>query len=164
MIFTIANFVTVFRLGLFAWFVVLISQGQVAMGAIVFFVVWALDVVDGFLARKLGQTSVAGSWFDKISDRIILIGAFIALLVFDVAPWWLVFIFLKDIGLFFVLVFQAPEKRQIDMGIPGKIATFLQGISLLWIMLQWPYLAVLVAITAAFGAWVALRRTVDKSK
>lgn len=158
MIFTIANFITAFRLGLFAWFIVLISQGKVITAAIVFFVTWALDAVDGFVARKLGQASTAGSWFDKIADRVILIGAFIALLVFDIAPWWSGFIFIKDIGLFFVLFSQAPGRRQIKVGILGKIATFLQGISLLWIILQWLYVLVPVAITALFGLWITFKK------
>lgn len=158
MIITVPNLITAFRLGLFVWFAILISQGEITTAAIVFFITWALDAVDGFLARKLGQASEVGSWFDKISDRIILIGAFVALVAFGIAPWWLVFIFLKDIGLFFVLFSQAPEKRNIDMGIPGKIVTFLQGSTLLWMMLQWPYVGVLVSITGLFGLGVVLKQ------
>lgn len=152
-----ANLITIFRLILFAWFIILVSQERITTAALVFFFTWALDAGDGFLARKLNQVSKAGSWFDKIADRLILIGAFVTLLVDGMAPVWSALIFTKDIGLFLVLIFQKPGKRQIDMGIPGKIATFLQGVTLLWIMLTWSYLVVPVAITALFGAWVALR-------
>lgn len=157
MLFTAANFITAFRLGLFAWFIVLVSQGKVTTAAIIFFIAWVLDAVDGFLARKLGQASEMGSLFDKVSDRVVLSGAFFALLAYGLAPGWAALIFAKEIGLLLVWLLK-PRQPQIDLGWPGKIATFLQGIALLAIMLQVPYALAPVAITAVFGAWIAIKR------
>ncbi len=156
MIWTAANFITAFRLGLFAWFIVLVSEGKVETAGVVFFFVWALDAVDGFLARKLGQASEVGSLFDKAADRLMIGGAFFALLAYGIAPAGTVLIFTKDIGLLLVWLFR-PDKRQIDMGVPGKIATFLQGVTLLWVMLSWPYQLALILVTAVFGAGIAAR-------
>lgn len=160
MFLTWANGITVFRLALFAWFVVLVGEERLPLAALIFFIVWALDAVDGFVARTLGQASEAGSLFDKVSDRVMLIGALLTLLAYGAAPAWVLFLLTKDIRLMLVLLFTPPAKRQIDIGMPGKIATFLQGGSLLAIMLQWPYTIVWVGITALFGLWISLRKMV----
>lgn len=157
MFFTIANFITAFRLGLFAWFIVLVGEERLPLAALIFFLVWALDAVDGFLARRLNQASEVGSLFDKVSDRVMLGGAFFALLAYGLTPVWAVFIFTKEIGLLLVWLLQ-PRQRQIDLGVSGKIATFLQGVTLLWLMLQWPHPLILIAVSALFGIWVALRQ------
>lgn len=156
MFFTIANFITAFRLGLFAWFIVLVGEERLGLAAGIFFLVWALDAVDGLAARKLNQASEAGSLFDKVSDRVMLGGAFFALLAYGLTPVWAVLIFTKEIGLLFVWLLQ-PRQRQIDLGVLGKIATFLQGVTLLWIMFQWPAALFLVVITALFGVWISWR-------
>jgi len=161
MIFTVANFITAFRLALFAWFIVLVSEERLPLAALIFFIVWALDRVDGFLARRLKQTSEFGSLFDKATDRLMVGGAMFALLGYGAAPWWLVFIVAKEFGLLLVWLLR-PEKRELDLGISGKIATFLQGVTLLWVMLQWPYSAWLVGVTAVFGLWTAAGRRVGK--
>lgn len=162
MIWTAANFITAFRLGLFAWFIVLVSQERLPLAALIFLIVWALDAVDGFVARKLGQASEAGSLFDKVSDRLVIIGTLLTLLAYGVAPASTLFLLTKDVGIMFVLLFRPPTKRQIDMGMPGKVATFLQGVALLSIMVLWPYQTAVIAGAALFGAGVVVYQAVKK--
>ena len=46
------------------------------------------DWFDGYLARKLNQVSNLGKLMDALADKIIILGMFIALLVFDLLPTW----------------------------------------------------------------------------
>ena len=46
------------------------------------------DWFDGYLARKLNQVSNLGKLMDALADKIIMLGMFIALLVFDLLPTW----------------------------------------------------------------------------
>ena len=46
------------------------------------------DWFDGYLARKLNQVSNLGKLMDALADKIILLGMFIALLVFELLPTW----------------------------------------------------------------------------
>lgn len=46
------------------------------------------DWLDGFLARRLHQTSLFGARLDPVADRISVVGVSVALAVRDVVPWW----------------------------------------------------------------------------
>lgn len=59
--------------------------------ALTLFLLAALtDAVDGFLARRLGQHSVLGSYVDPLADKALLVVAFVALGVQGLVPLWLV--------------------------------------------------------------------------
>lgn len=49
------------------------SQNQIRLGGILLIVAACTDFLDGFFARKLGQSSLAGSLFDIIADEILFI-------------------------------------------------------------------------------------------
>lgn len=46
------------------------------------------DWFDGYLARKLNQVSNLGKLMDALADKIIILGMFITLLVFNILPDW----------------------------------------------------------------------------
>jgi cardiolipin synthase (CMP-forming) len=87
---TIPNVISIVRLAgvpLFLWLVL----GPEADG-------WALavlalsgvsDYLDGYLARRLGQTSKLGEILDPVADRLYILSTVIGLAVRDVIPWWL---------------------------------------------------------------------------
>ncbi|MEK7557213.1 MAG: CDP-alcohol phosphatidyltransferase family protein [Patescibacteria group bacterium] len=158
MIITFANAITAFRLGLFAWFIVLVDEERLPLAAGIFFITWALDAVDGWLARHFHQASELGSLFDKVSDRVMMLGTIFTLLAYGVGGAATALLLAKDAGVLVALAAQPPERRQIDLGVLGKMATFLQGAALLWVMLSWPYELAVILIAAGFGAGVALRK------
>lgn len=49
-------------------------------------VAWATDGLDGFLARKLGQSTLAGALFDLVADRLLMT----PILILSIAEglWW----------------------------------------------------------------------------
>ena len=58
------------------------------------------DWADGYLARKLGHTSVLGSYLDPLGDKI-LIGALVGALGWQgvIPPWLVVVVLGRDVGL-----------------------------------------------------------------
>ena len=47
------------------------------------------DYLDGYLARRLNQTSRLGTLLDPLADRLYVAATIIALCVRGVTPWWL---------------------------------------------------------------------------
>ncbi len=87
---TIPNIISIIRLAgvpLFLWLVL----GPAADG-------WALlvlalsgvsDYLDGYLARKLHQTSALGAILDPVADRLYILATVFGLAWRDIIPWWL---------------------------------------------------------------------------
>lgn len=48
------------------------------------------DAVDGYLAKRLGQVSMLGSYLDPIADKVLLVGVYITLGQAGHLPSWLV--------------------------------------------------------------------------
>ncbi|MBT8496092.1 MAG: CDP-alcohol phosphatidyltransferase family protein [Deltaproteobacteria bacterium] len=53
-----------------------------------------VDILDGLIARKLGQTTELGAILDRATDLMMESVAFFALVVFDIIPFWLLFVYL----------------------------------------------------------------------
>jgi len=57
--------------------------------AFVLFVIGALtDWADGYVARKQGLVSNFGKLMDALTDKVFMVGLFIALLAFGILPGW----------------------------------------------------------------------------
>ena len=49
---------------------IILSQGQMRLGGVAFFLASAFDGLDGALARELGQGSSFGAFLDSVADRL----------------------------------------------------------------------------------------------
>ena len=56
------------------------EPGRNAAATLVFVLAAATDWLDGYLARRLNQTSAFGAFLDPVADKLIVVGALIALL------------------------------------------------------------------------------------
>ncbi|HEX6517830.1 MAG TPA: CDP-alcohol phosphatidyltransferase family protein [Nocardioidaceae bacterium] len=87
---TVPNLISIVRLAgvpLFLWLIL----GPEADG-------WALavlavsgvsDYLDGYLARRLDQTSALGQILDPVADRLYILATVFGLAYRDIIPWWL---------------------------------------------------------------------------
>lgn len=86
---TIPNLFTLLRLlclPLFVWLLFGLPSRQAAawlLGAL-----GATDWVDGYLARRLGQTSEFGKKFDPTVDRLLFVVAIVAIMINGAMPVW----------------------------------------------------------------------------
>ena len=130
-IWTIPNAVSLLRLlgiPLFLWILLVEKNDILAFGLLAF--AGATDWVDGFLARKLHQTSRLGALLDPLADRLYIAATIIGLAIREFIPWWLVVaVALRDV----MLIFTVPMLRKLGLpSLPvtyvGKSGTF----ALLW--------------------------------
>ena len=70
----VPNAVTAVRVVLAAVIAGLLIQGGAAIlpAGILLIIAWATDGLDGFLARRLGQSTLAGALFDLVADRLLM--------------------------------------------------------------------------------------------
>lgn len=149
---TTANKVTIGRILLIPLFVVEVLQyvktandlhRLVALST--FFTAAALDGVDGYIARHFNQRSELGTILDPLADKLLLVSAVI-LLTFDHEPllgqlpiWLAGTIIGRDVVILagMVVIQMTVGKVTARPHVIGKIATVLQMISVMWVLLRW---------------------------
>jgi cardiolipin synthase len=128
-IWTIPNLFTLLRLlclPLFLYLLFVVPSRQAAawlLGGL-----GATDWVDGYLARRLGQTSEFGKKFDPTVDRVLFVVAVIAIMINGAMPIWFgVAVLVRELAVGITVavatVFFGMER--FDVTFLGKLATFL---------------------------------------
>jgi cardiolipin synthase (CMP-forming) len=125
---TWANLVTLVRLGLipvFWW--LLFSTDHRAIAAWLLGFLGATDWIDGWLARRLRQTSTVGKVLDPTADRILVMVGLIAVALAGGVPWWFAGATLVREVLVSVLTLAlaALGAARIDVLWWGKVSTFM---------------------------------------
>lgn len=149
---TTANKVTIFRILLIPVFVVEIlnyvntgSELHRVAGLVCFLAASVLDAVDGFIARHFDQRSELGTILDPLADKLLLVSA-VVLLSFDHTPklgalplWLSGTIIGRDVVLLtgLVVIQHTMGRITVRPHAIGKLATVLQMISVVWLLLKW---------------------------
>jgi CDP-diacylglycerol--glycerol-3-phosphate 3-phosphatidyltransferase len=149
---TTANKITILRILLIPFFVVEVlyytKQGHEVhrLLAIASFAIAAIcDGVDGYVARRFNQRSELGAILDPLADKLLLVSG-IVVLSFDHAPYlesvplWLTGTIIgRDVFILIgmVVIQLMVGKVKVRPRIIGKVATVLQMVVVLWIMLKW---------------------------
>lgn len=148
----VANYITAGRLGLFGVFLYVGRQVGFHLAWPWFLLAWGLDAIDGLVARSLHEESRFGFLFDKTVDRVILIGTGAYLLAGRAVPPIIFLLFTKDMLLLPALFLHWVTHTKIQSaGASGKITAFLQGVGLLWFLLQWPFVMFVTLVVAVIG-------------
>ena len=87
---TLPNIISIVRLAgvpLFLWLVLVPEADGWAL--VVLMLSGVSDYLDGYLARRLGQTSKLGEILDPVADRLYILSTVLGLAVRDIIPWWL---------------------------------------------------------------------------
>jgi CDP-diacylglycerol--glycerol-3-phosphate 3-phosphatidyltransferase len=162
---TTANKVTILRILLIPFFVVEVlyyvrTGNEVCrLLALISFATAAIcDGVDGFIARRFNQRSELGAILDPLADKLLLVSAVVVLsfdhgLALQSVPLWLTGTIIgRDVLLLIgmVVVQMTVGKVKVRPRAVGKVATVLQMVVVLWILLKWekwlPSLALSTAI------------------
>ena len=90
---TIPNVISIIRLAgvpLFLWLVLVPEADGLALAVLA--ISGVSDYADGYLARKLNQTSKLGAILDPVADRLYILSTVIGLGIRDIIPWWVAII------------------------------------------------------------------------
>ncbi|MBC7798342.1 MAG: CDP-alcohol phosphatidyltransferase family protein [Pyrinomonadaceae bacterium] len=129
------NLLTILRIFLIPIFAVFVVQQNFGAALGTFFIAGISDGLDGFLARKLNQTSNLGRILDPIADKLLMTVAFVVLSLpfikgenLPVPFWLMVSVIFRDAMILlialFILLFT--KFRGFKPSNWGKASTFVQ--------------------------------------
>lgn len=149
---TTANKVTIFRMLLIPFFVVLAlyyvktgREGFRLMAILAFGIASICDGVDGYIARHYNQRSELGAILDPLADKLLLVSG-VVLFSFNNAPhfgniplWLTGTIIGRDLMILvgLVVIHVTIGKVKVRPRVMGKIATVFQMICIVWLLLKW---------------------------
>ncbi|HEV3193993.1 MAG TPA: CDP-diacylglycerol--glycerol-3-phosphate 3-phosphatidyltransferase [Polyangiaceae bacterium] len=159
----IPNVLTLGRICAIPFFVWLLDNPTPRRGfwaCIVFTAAAVTDLLDGYLARKLGVVSVLGKFLDPLADKLIVMAALVWMLPMGrIAPWVVVLVLARDIGVTGLRSVAASEGVIISAGQEGKTKTALQMIGIVALVLGYPYHMVYAGIDMGVVDMVHVGRT-----
>jgi CDP-diacylglycerol--glycerol-3-phosphate 3-phosphatidyltransferase len=139
----IPNLLTMARVAAIPFFVWLLDSPTPVRGfwaCIVFTGAAITDMLDGYLARKLGVVSVLGKFLDPLADKLIVMAALVWMLPMGRIPAWAVVVLLaREIVVTGMRSVAASEGVVISAGQDGKTKTALQMIGIVALLLGYPY-------------------------
>jgi len=126
-IWTLPNAVSALRLlgvPLFLWLV--LGPEADVLALVVLMVSGFTDWLDGYLARKLHQTSRLGQILDPVADRLYILAVVVGLAVRDIVPWWVALLLpARDVLLWGLVPFlRTRGYSALPVHFLGKAATF----------------------------------------
>jgi len=149
---TTANKITILRILLIPFFVVevlyYVKNGNEAhrLAAILSFAIAAIcDGVDGYIARRYNQRSELGAILDPLADKLLLVSGIVVLSFehhpyLETVPLWLTGTIIgRDILVLagMLVIHMTVGKVKVRPRIIGKVATVLQMIVVVWVLLKW---------------------------
>ena len=127
--------------------------------ATIFFGVAAVtDWLDGYLARKLGQTSAFGAFLDPVADKLMVAAALIVLVDLDrAAPLVAVIIIGREITISALREWMAQlgKSASVAVSFAGKLKTAVQMIAIMLLLYYQPLIGVDTQLWGTALIWVA---------
>jgi cardiolipin synthase len=123
---TIPNVITIIRLAGVPLFLYLILVPEADGWALLVLALSGIsDYLDGYLARRLDQTSKIGEILDPVADRLYILSTVLGLAVRDIIPWWLaVLLPARDVFLWVLVPFlRTRGYSALPVHFLGKAAT-----------------------------------------
>jgi cardiolipin synthase len=126
-VWTLPNGVSMLRLlgvPLFLWLV--LGPEADIWALVVLMLSGVTDWLDGYLARRLDQTSKLGEILDPVADRLYILAVVVGLACRDIVPWWVAVVLpLRDLLLWALVPFlRTRGYSALPVHFLGKAATF----------------------------------------
>lgn len=161
---TLPNVFTLSRVLLSPIIIAAILSRRAFAALAIFAVAAATDIIDGYLARRLGSATASGAFLDPIADKLLMTGVYLALALAGSVPWWLVgVIFGRDLLILgaSAVALATTKLRAFPPSVWGKASTFFQILTAVCFLgrnaFEYPVLAALAAAliwpTLALTVW-----------
>jgi cardiolipin synthase (CMP-forming) len=160
---TVANQLTILRMGLAPLFVVLVLSRELRWALVVFVVAGLTDALDGLIARLGGQQTTLGAMLDPVADKILLSSSFVALtwspgLALSIPAWLTVVTLSRDaiIVISVAIVNLTLGRRVFYPSLLGKACTGAQLLTVAVVLLLNALPAQLPAVRYVFAVTLGL--------
>lgn len=128
-----ANKLTILRIVLVPFFMafLMVDNTMYQKIALLIFILASLtDWIDGKIARKYNQITAFGKFADPLADKMLIAGAMLALMKYDLASVWAIFIVLcREFIVAGIRLSAVTEGKVIAASIWGKLKTVSQMIA-----------------------------------
>ena len=159
--YTIPNILTILRIALIPLMIVAyLSQMPYAMplAALIFGLAGITDWLDGYLARKLNQTSPFGAFLDPVADKLIVTCALVLVLYQHPSLYILIpalIIIGREITVSALREWMAElgKRKTVAVSFLGKIKTTVQIIAILFLLWYHPLMGI---ATYIIGVWLLI--------
>lgn len=137
----ISNLISIFRILLLipvSYFLLTDFKGKNTLIIILVLCMYFSDLLDGYLARKLGQVSEFGKIIDPLADKISVIVISLILVYLNKIPvWFFLTVVIRDILIFgFGVYLNRKKDIRLMSNYPGKIAVFSIGLIILFAIID----------------------------
>ena len=122
----IPNFLSFLRIALVPVFLWFLLEEMFVSAITVLAIAGLTDFLDGYVARKLNQTTKLGKLLDPVADRLYIFATLLALSATGYVPWWLAgLVILRDLLMLISLpVLASVGHRTLPVHYLGKASTF----------------------------------------
>jgi len=164
-----ANMVTMSRVLLVPVIVLVYYSGfawSQLLAALLFTVASITDWLDGYLARRLNQSSEFGAFLDPVADKLLVVMALVLLTANYPGPWFVIpvaIIIGREVFVSALREWMASRNQRdaVAVGFMGKVKTTVQMISIIVLLAYTPNLPlwllqigyVLIYLSAALSIW-----------
>lgn len=135
---TLPNQLTILRIILTPVFLYLFMQEEPFLKqlSLVIYVLAAItDWYDGWLARKFNYITNWGKFLDPLADKILTSAAFIAFVLIDVLPLWMVLIIIiRDFSITLLRIYAEFRKKSFLTSYSAKVKTVMQMIFIYYLL------------------------------
>ncbi len=150
----IPNILTIFRVALVPVFIYFFYHESWWANIATTFVFWLAsmtDLLDGYLARKLNQTSAFGAFLDPVADKLIVAVALVLLVDQNPTPYagiWMslaaIIIISRELTISALREWMAQigSSENTKVSFIGKIKTTTQMFAILFLLYQQPFLGI----------------------
>ena len=106
--------------------------------ALLFVVASSTDFFDGYIARNFNQITLLGKILDPLADKMLTIGAFLALMVSaEASPWAIYIIIVRELFITGLRTVAVAENIDVSASWAGKVKTVAQMIAIGFLIMHW---------------------------
>lgn len=149
---TVADVLTLSRIPLAVAFVAVESH---AARLVILLVAAASDLLDGFIARRIGGSRF-GAFIDPVADKLFMLAAFVVVALSGRLAWYeIAGVLIRDIvaSVAFVITLVSGRAMSIPARVGGKAVTFAQLLTVGAFLLDSPLLRPFCWATAGIGVY-----------
>ena len=158
----VPNWLSSFRIALVPLVVWALAERAFGVALALFLTAAVTDAVDGYLARRLDQRTLLGSYLDPLADKALVMASFLMLALMGLVPVWLAVIVVgRDLALVFgaALTKLFAERALLQPFVISKANTMAQMVLVAIVLWDGATVARIDTLTTVFVFVVAVLTT-----